>query len=314
MPNLILVDAHSETERIRVMTFADPSGAPLSPYTPGAHIDFLLGENGERSYSLIDWQPPGNAPARYTVAVQCEEDGEGGSKAMHALQPGDHVSVTRPANDFEMQAGTGPVLLLAGGIGVTPLISMATELSRQGRPFQFHYTARSQPLTGFHDRLAQAFASHMTFHFDDQNPVSLDQVMRAQQSGTHIYICGPAGMIEAAKTAAANAGHCDKMIHVELFAAPQTRAGDQAFEVEIKDTGEVFTIPAGKTIIEVLEEAGKDLMYDCQRGDCGICRTQIISGTPDHRDVVLSEDERDSGKVMQICVSRSKSPRLILDL
>ena len=121
-------------------------------------------------------------------------------------------------------------------------------------------------------------------------------------------------MIDAARSAAQAAGLSNDNIYVELFSTTGTAGDDTPFEVEIKETGEVFVIPVGKTIIEVLEDAGKDLMYDCQRGDCGICQTDVISGEPDHRDVVLSEAERASGEVMQICVSRAKSSRLVLDI
>ena len=314
MANMVLSNAEYETDRIRVMTFSSASGDTLAAYTPGAHIDFDLGESGLRSYSLIDWESRNKTPKTYTVAVQREENGQGGSLAMHALKVGDVLEVSEPANDFELRSGNGPVLLLAGGIGVTPLISMATALSKNGSEFQFHYAARSRSLMGFEDKLQNTFQSQMAFHFDDQNPIDLGQVMKDQAPGTQIYICGPKGMIDAAKTAASDAGHSEDAVHVELFSAPETQSDDQAFEVEIKDTGEVFTIPVGKSIIEVLEEAGKDLMYDCQRGDCGICQTDVFEGTPDHRDVVLSESDRESGNVMQICVSRAKSARLVLDL
>jgi len=314
MLNLVLSDAVSETDRIRVMRFADTSGRDLPDYTPGAHLEFDLGEKGRRSYSLIDWAVTSAPPATYTIAVQREENGLGGSSAMHDLQIGATISATEPDNDFELGAGPDPVLLLAGGIGITPLISMASTLAHTGRTFQFHYTARSSAVMGFQEKLAEAFSNQMTFHFDDENKIDLSHVMAQQPPGSQIYLCGPKGMIEAARTAATTAGHTDDRIHVELFSAPDTQPGDQPFEVEIHDTGEVFNIPAGKTIIEVLEAAGKDLMYDCQRGDCGICQTEVISGTPDHRDVVLSKADSESGKVMQICVSRSKSPRLVLDL
>ena len=121
-------------------------------------------------------------------------------------------------------------------------------------------------------------------------------------------------MIEAARTAAYDAGHSSELIHVELFSKPQSGSEDTAFEVEIQSSGEVFVIPPGQSIIDVLSTAGKDILYDCQRGDCGICQTNVISGIPDHCDVVLSEADRKEGNVMQICVSRAKSARLVLDL
>ncbi len=310
MLNLVLSEACNETARIRVMAFKDVAGQKLPEYTPGAHLDFDLGEKGTRSYSLIDW--PETDPETYTIAVQREDEGTGGSQAMHNLAVGTVVKVTEPRNDFELSSGAAPVLLLAGGIGVTPLISMATALMQQGRDFQFHYTARSKTLMGFKDQLSDNF--EMRLYCDDENPIDLAALMSAQAQGSAMYLCGPKGMIDAARSAATVAGHRDENIHIELFATPEAHSDDTPFEVEIADTGEVFSIPVGKTIIEVLEEAGKDLMYDCQRGDCGICQTDVISGEPDHRDVVLSEADRASGKVMQICVSRAKTSRLVLDL
>ena len=311
MLDLVLCDAFSETARIRVLKFRHAEGQKLPAYTPGAHLDFDLGEQGIRSYSLIDW--PGNSePQAYTIAVQREDDGQGGSQAMHDLAVGAHITATEPRNDFALDTGSAPVLLLAGGIGVTPLISMATALVQQGRDFQFHYTARNKALMGFQASLSNHF--DMRLYFDDVQPLDLNALFSEQKPGVHIYLCGPRGMIDATRSAACAAGHKEADIHIELFATPEAGAEDAPFEVEISDTGEVFTIPVGKTIIEVLEEAGKDLMYDCQRGDCGICQTDVISGEPDHRDVVLSESDRASGKVMQICVSRAKTSRLVLDL
>lgn len=311
MPKLIVQQIENETPAIRVIQFRAADGGALQGYTPGAHLDFDLGAAGIRSYSLIDW-PERPDPSIYRIAVQREDAGQGGSRAMHALCVGDQVDATTPANDFELVAGTAPVLLLAGGIGVTPLISMATALMAEGRTFAFHYTGRSEAVTGFTDILGTVFADHLTLHFDDVSPLDLAALMAAQAADTQLYVCGPKGMIEAARTSAESAGISD--IHVELFTTPDVSGGDIPFEVEIHETGQVFTVPENKTIIDVLEEAGIDLMYDCQRGDCGICQTDVIAGQPDHRDVVLSEAERTSGKIMQICVSRAKSARLVLDI
>lgn len=311
MPKLTLQRIEDETPAIRVFQFGAADGSALPDYTPGAHLDFDLDETGTRSYSLIDW-PGENNPALYRIAVQREETGQGGSKAMHALRVGDTVDATSPLNDFELEAGTAPVLLLAGGIGITPLISMATALLKQGRPFAFHYAGRTEAAMGFTYALRTTMADRLTLHFDDVNPLNMTALMAAQPANTQLYICGPKGMIDAARAAAEAAGIHD--IHVELFATPEPDGDGASFEVEIHDTGQVFTVPDGKSIIDVLEEAGIDLMYDCQRGDCGICQTDVIAGEPDHRDVVLTEAERNSGKIMQICVSRAKSARLVLDL
>jgi vanillate O-demethylase ferredoxin subunit len=300
-----------ETDQIRVFRFRAETDAPLPGYEPGAHIKFDLGSLGEREYSLIDWPEPDEL---YTVAVQREDDGQGGSKAMHALTAGQSISVSEPKNDFPLAEDVPHVLLLAGGIGITPLISMATRLKAKDRSFELHYSARTASRMGFADKLKAAFGDSARFYFDDTDPLDLAALMKAQPAGTHLYICGPKGMIDAARTAAADAGLPEDAIHIELFSAPQAHSGDAAFEVEVHSTGQVVTVAPDQTIIQALEDAGLDVMYDCQRGDCGICQTDVISGTPDHRDVVLSDAEKASGKVMQICVSRAKSARLVLDL
>ena len=310
---LTISAVYDETDRIREITLVPAYGVPLPAYTPGAHLDFELGSLGTRSYSLIDW-PEQDDKNEYLIAVQREDGGDGGSQHMHTLPTGATLTSSAPKNDFELALNDSPVLLLAGGIGVTPLISMATQLLGSNRPFRFHYTARSRAVMGFGDRIASAFGNHVTLHFDDVDPLNLNALMDSQDPATHVYVCGPKGMIDAARSAMTAAGLPDTQFHAELFSTPSADDGDTAFEVEIVSSGEVFTIPPGKTIIDVLEDGGVDLMYDCQRGDCGICQTDVISGTPDHRDVVLSEAERASGKVMQICVSRAKSARLVLDL
>lgn len=311
---LIVKKTESVTERVRLFELGAEDGQTLPAYQAGAHLDFEVDGVGTRSYSLVDFESPGDAPATYRIAVQREEAGDGGSIAMHRLAVGDRIVASAPKNDFSLSDDDAPVLLLAGGIGVTPIISFATELSRRNAEFAFHYATRSVGVCAFRDKLEQRFPGHLSLWFDDASPIDLGGLVRAAGTATHIYCCGPKGMIDAVRERAESAGFPKEQVHFELFTSPASEAGDQAFEVEIASTGQVFEVPVGQTIIEVLEANGVDVMYDCQRGDCGICQTDVISGTPDHRDVVLSEAERAAGKVMQICVSRAASPRLVLDL
>lgn len=296
-----------QTDRIRV--FELTADAPLPAYTPGAHLDFQT-PAGSRSYSLIDWTPPADPPARYTIAVQREDAGDGGSRHMHGLAEGETLTASAPKNDFALSDHDGPALLLAGGIGITPLISHATALGAAGRPYTFHYAARTAPAMAFAPALHDLHGDALHLWYDDTRPLDLAGLLAGLDPATRLYVCGPKGMIEAAKAAAPLP---PEQVHFELFTSAAAQAGDQPFEVEIND-GRVFTIPSDRTIIEVLEDAGIDLIYDCQRGDCGICQTDVIEGTPDHRDVVLSQAEREAGDVMQICVSRAKSERLKLDI
>lgn len=308
MLTLRIAQKQAVTKRISAFTLVAAEGDPLPDHRAGAHIEVQTAA-GPRAYSLIDW--PERQPDAWQIAVQREDEGDGGSRAMHALSEGDTITATAPKNDFELHPGDKPVALLAGGIGVTPLISMATELAASGRPFVFHHAGRSAGDMAYVEQLATTFGDRYHPHYDDTAPLDLNRLM-AGVSGHALYICGPKGMIEAARAAAEAAGLTD--IHVELFTNAAPSAGDSAFEVEIASSGQVITVAPDQTIIEAMEAAGLDPLYDCQRGDCGICQTEVIAGTPDHRDVVLSQAERDSGKVMQICVSRARSARLVLDL
>lgn len=315
---LTVTKAESATARIRTLELAAEDGAPLPAYAAGAHIRIALPDGGERHYSLINTDPTPDAmqqPARYRLGVLLEEESKGGSRFMHELRVGDVVTAMAPKNDFRLADSDAPAILIAGGIGVTPIISMVSELAAKDRPFHFHYAGRSRGLLAFVDELREFCGDALTIHCDDEPDTCIDlkAVIGACALESHLYVCGPRGMIEAAREIAHARGFAKDHVHFELFDTQET-AGDKAFEVEISSTGQVFTVPPGKSIIEVLEAEGVDLIYDCQRGDCGICQTAVLEGIPDHRDVILTEEERASNGVMQICVSRAKSERLVLDL
>jgi vanillate O-demethylase ferredoxin subunit len=301
------------TDRITEFTLADPNGGTLPGWAAGAHIRVAV-EGGDRAYSLIDWQGVRASPGQYVIAVQREDDGAGGSRFMHELAEGDVLQATDPKCDFAV-VPDAPAVLLAGGIGITPLVSMAADLKAQGVPVTLHFAGRSRTDMAYCDDLSALLADDLHIHCDDDDSALNLGAVIAGVGDRHLYICGPSGLIKAARAGAEAAELPSERVHVELFDNGAADAGgDAPFEVEIASTGQVFTIPPGKSIIEVLEEDGQDLIYDCQRGDCGICQTDVIAGDPDHRDVVLSEAERAEGKVMQICVSRAKSARLVLDL
>jgi ferredoxin-NADP reductase len=307
------------TPRIRSLTLAAPDGRLLPGHSAGAHILVSLPDGGERHYSLISTDTSidtGGGVADYRLGVQLEENGKGGSRFMHGLREGDVVSVLPPRNDFALREHSSPALLIAGGIGVTPIISMATELRRRERPFAFHYSGRSRAAMAFIDEIEALCGEALTIHCDDEPECCLDiaGLIASASRDSHLYVCGPRGMIEAAREQAHARGFAREQVHFELFDKVEDQPGDAAFEVEISSTGQVFSVPPGKSIIEVLEAGGIDLLYDCQRGDCGICQTAVLEGVPDHRDVILTDEERAANDVMQICVSRAKSPRLVLDL
>lgn len=316
---LKVLKAEAPAPGIRSLALAAADGGSLPGYTAGSHIRVRLPDGDERHYSLINSDPAADvtaAPETYRLGIRLEDGSKGGSKFMHGLAEGDTLTASEPKNDFKLVENPAPAILIAGGIGVTPIISMAAELKRKGRPFEFHYTGRSRPLMAFVEDIEQACGDALTVYCDDEAErcIDLGKLIGAASTDSHIYVCGPRGMIEAVREIAHGRGFAKDHVHFELFEAPEHQGGDTAFEVEVKSTGEVFTIPPDKSIIEVLEAEGVDLTYDCQRGDCGICQTGVLEGVPDHRDVILTEDERAANDVMQICVSRARSAKLVLDL
>jgi vanillate O-demethylase ferredoxin subunit len=317
--DLTVTDSRALTHAIRQITLAAPDGSPLPGWTAGAHIRVVLPGGGDRSYSLIESGLDTTAmaaPTAYRLGVRREEVGQGGSLHMHRLKPGDTVAAMPPANHFELAGGDRPVALVAGGIGVTPLISMAATLRRQGRAFRFIYAARERAQFAFLDEIERLAGPDLTLHADDEagGPFALAGLMASLTQGESLHLCGPTPMIEAGIATAKALGWAEGRLHFEIFAAPVPVAGDQPFEVVLNGSGKSFTIPADRSILDVLIEAGEDPMHDCKRGDCGICQVGVIEGVPDHRDVILSDAEKAAGRLMQICVSRSKTPRLVLDL
>ena len=317
--DLKVVAVTHEAPMVRSFELSAASGAALPGYSPGSHIRVSLPGGDDRPYSLINLDPAVDlekSATRYRLGVRLEEASQGGSAFMHGLKPGDSLSTTLPKNDFALVEDGRPVVLIAGGIGITPIASMASALLRQDRDFALHYSGRAQGSLAFIDPLRTLLGERLTEHYDDLSGghLDVDTLLSAVDPESHLYVCGPKPMIEAVQRTARSKGWPEDRIHFELFTPPAAQSGDKPFEVEIVSTGECFTIPAGQSIIEVLEAAGQDLIYDCQRGDCGICQTDVISGEPDHRDVVLTESEKAEGKVMQICVSRARSAKLVLDL
>lgn len=302
----------AETPFIRSLVF-DVEDGVVPRWQAGAHVRVALPNGGDRPYSLMAL--PDLPEGALALGVLREEASTGGSRFMHALKVGDVVKASEPVNNFHLHEGAAPALLFAGGIGVTPILSMAAELTARASPYRLHYAGRSQGLLAFLPHLQEICANGLSVHYDsDESRLDIAAAFGDAAADSHIYVCGPAGMIDAVKAAALAEGVPADRVHYELFRAEQPSSPDLPFEVELKSTGQVVRVAAGQTIIQALEAAGLDVLYDCQRGDCGICQCGVIAGVPDHRDVILSDDEKASNKVMQICVSRAKSERLVLDL
>ncbi len=320
---LTVTDIRSETPLIRAITLKASDGRPLPAFTPGAHLKVSIPDQKEpRCYSLVCLEGESacfGSPSAYHLGVRLETPGTGGSRYMHGLSVGDTLEVEGPRNDFELheaQANEHPITLVAGGIGITPIASMAASLRRAGRAFQLHYYGRSRGQMAFLETLAAQHGEALHIHADDDDTsqLPLSALLAGIDQKQHLYVCGPKGLIDAVVDHAHGRQWPHAHVHFELFSTPAPQEGDKGFEVVLKQSGQQFHIPPDKTILEVLEDAGCDPMFDCRRGECGVCQVAVLEGRPDHRDYYLSEAERDAGNVMQICVSRSHSDRLVLDL
>lgn len=320
---LSITDIQAETPLIKTFLLASGNGRPLPAFTPGAHLKISIPDQKDpRCYSLVSLDADVDEfgkPEHYRLGVRLEDPSTGGSLYMHGLQVGDALQAEGPFNDFPLHAqssGDAETVLIAGGIGITPIAAMATALKRAGKPYRLHYYGRSIAQLAFLSPLAALHGSALQVHADDDPATSrpLAELLDQADRGQHIYVCGPKGMIDAVRAKTLELGWPESHVHFELFVNAGPQFGDRAFEVELRQSGRILQIPADKTILEVLEEAGCDPLYDCRRGECGVCQVDVLEGTPDHRDYYLSDAERKEGKVMQICISRSHSDRLVLDL
>jgi ferredoxin-NADP reductase len=293
------------------------SGRRLPRFSAGAHIDVHVREGLVRQYSLC------NHPAerhRYLIAVQRVVTSRGGSEAMHEIvQQGDIIEIGSPRNHFPLAKNTGHTLLLAGGIGITPILSMAEKLAGEGQSFEMHYCVREAARAAFVERIKRsAFADNVFFHFSEGPPeqrIDIPALLRRQPDGTHLYVCGPASFMDTAIGNAIQLGWPEANLHREYFAGEvKTTSDDTMFDVRIASTGEVFHIPPGKSVLRVLSDGGIEIPHFCEQGVCGTCATRVLDGTPDHRDLCLNAEDRQRKHLFTPCCSRAHSTMLLLDL
>jgi vanillate O-demethylase ferredoxin subunit len=293
-------------------------GTALPAFSAGAHIDVSLPGGLVRQYSLCN--PPGETH-RYQIGVLRDTASRGGSATLHeAVHEGQALTISPPRNHFPLAAGATKSLLLAGGIGITPLLSMAERLAAEGATFELHYAARSRAKAAFIERLTSApYADKVTLHLSDEGAaqrLDLPALLAAPQPGTHLYVCGPQRFMDAVLAEARAQGWPESQLHWERFAnaAADPRDSDEAFEVELAASGRVIVVPRGGTIVQALSAAGVYVMTSCEQGVCGTCLTRVVSGTPDHRDAYLTPEEQAANDQMLLCCSRAKTARLVLDL
>lgn len=287
------------------LTLQAPDGAVLPLWHPGAHLDVHLKSGRRRQYSLCG--DPADTGS-YVVAVRRVPDGGGGSLEMHALEPGDTVSVRGPRNGFPFVAD-GRVLFLAGGIGITPILAMVRAAEFTGIDWLLTYTGRSRSAMPFVRELEQRYGERVFIRPDDEYGVpTVDDLLGAAPAGGAVYCCGPPPMLDTVQTGFGKTGA--HALHFERFGAPPIVDG-RPFEVQLASTGAVLPVSANESALDVIRRHRPDVPYSCRQGFCGTCRTRVLSGSPDHRENRLTADER--REEMLVCVSRSDG-RLVLDL
>lgn len=311
-----IVEIKDEAEGIKSFRLEPEPGNQLPEATPGSHISVWLADDLVRHYSICNLT---SASDHYLIAVKLEKSSRGGSQAMHSLRVGDVLEISAPRNNFELINGAARYLLFAGGIGITPIVSMVRTLEAKGANYHLHYFTRSRAHTAFHVDLSTLdFAKKVSFHHAVE-PGALRQFLLKLLTpigpGAHLYVCGPRPFMDAVEDAARLLlpSHA---VHREYFTADALAATGprEEFEVELARSGKKLLVPADASLLDVLNRNGVSVEHSCQEGICGTCLTRVLEGEPDHRDSFLTEAERKSGDKMLVCVSRAKTAKLVLEL
>ncbi|GLS19295.1 ferredoxin [Labrys miyagiensis] len=291
-----------------------PIKGVLPTFQPGAHIDVHM-PNGEiRPYSVING--PGETD-HYTIGVKLDAESKGGSRCMHeSVREGDVLAISEPRNNFPLRRDAVRTYLIAGGIGITPLLAMAQTLHNQDLPFELHYFARGEAGLAFRERLAALGASLLPHLGLDREETAREirAALPSYRYGLHAYLCASGGMLETARAIAAEKGWPEEAVHFEYFKNETAIEDQSSFEIALARSVMTLPVPAGRTILDVLREHGVDMPSSCEQGACGTCLASVIEGEPLHQDVYLTPAERRAGTSIITCVSRARSARLVLDL
>jgi ferredoxin-NADP reductase len=309
---LAVTAASDAAEGVKTITLANPDGTALPAWSPGAHIDLVLGDDLTRQYSLCG---DASDDTTWRIGVLAAPDSRGGSVRVHELKAGDTVRVRGPRNHFPL-VGAASYQFIAGGIGITPILAMIAEAEAAGASWNLLYGGRQRASMAFLDELERYGQDRMTITpQDEQGHLNLAGCLGTPRPGTLVYCCGPEGLLTAVEEActAWPAGS----LHIERFAPKAvSAAGDSAgvFELVLQRSGLTLPVPPDKSVFDVVNEAGVSVLGSCFEGVCGTCEQAVIDGDVDHRDSILSDEEREANEYMMICVSRCRSARLTLDL
>lgn len=306
---------HQLTANIRAFELVSTTHDPLVRFSAGSHIDVHLKNGLTRQYSLSNSSHENH---RYVIGVLNDENSRGGSRCMHnEYHEGDILTIGQPRNFFEIHAETQSALLFAGGIGITPILSMAYQLKQQNIPFELHYFVRSHEMLAFYGNLTTHFAEHLHVHIQDQpeTQCNLQQVLATPSAKKHLYVCGPRGFMDFIRETAQQMNWQTPQLHQEHFVAQkQTQQNDEAFTIEILGSDQKIEVAAHQTATQALIEHGFNIPVSCEQGICGTCITSVVSGIPEHRDLFMTDEEHAMNNQFTPCCSRSKSKILVLEL
>lgn len=320
MDNLLHVKVAARRELadgIASFELAASDGTPLPDFLAGSHIDVHLPGGLVRQYSLYDLP---DEHQRYRIGVLRDPQSRGGSVQMlDGVREGDEITISAPRNHFGLHAGVERSLLFAGGIGITPILCMAAQLSREGRPFELHYCGRSLARMAFvGDLLESSYADRIKIHVDDgPDAQKLDarSAIGPPAPDKHLYVCGPTGFMDHVLGTARELGWPEALLHREYFAAaPIDHSADGPFELQLKGSGRLIRVAADQSAADALLAAGFGVSLSCEQGVCGTCITKVVDGTPDHRDLYLTDEEHARNDCFTPCCSRARTPVLVLDL
>ncbi|GLZ12732.1 ferredoxin [Actinomadura sp. NBRC 104425] len=308
--DVVLDGRRPVAEDVVLLTLRRADGGPFPAWEPGAHVDLVLAPGLVRQYSLCG-DPADRSVLQ--VAVLRERDGRGGSEHVHRrLAEGDRLAVRGPRNHFPLVAADR-YLFIAGGIGITPIMPMLAAAHASGADWRLVYGGRTRASMAFRTDLEHAYGDRVSVRPQDETGLlDLDALLGAPDERTQVYCCGPEPLLAAVEERCA--AWPPGALHVERFTPKDDTGPRGSFEVELARSGRTLTVPPGKSILQVVEEAGVQVLSSCREGTCGTCETEVLGGEPDHRDSVLTDEERRSGEIMMICVSRARGARLTLDL
>jgi len=312
----VVTERRDEAEGVVSLRLTAPDGSALPGWTPGAHLDVILPSGLIRQYSLCG--DPADTSG-YRIAILREQVSRGGSEEVHDhVYPGTRLALRGPRNHFPL-VDAQEYLLIAGGVGITPLLPMSQEIAARGVPWKMIYGGRRRASMAFVDELRGLAGGRLELVPEDEAGYpDVAGALAGRAPGTAVYCCGPEGLLRAVEEHCARLG-ISEWLHLERFAAnsalpPPTPTGTDSFEVYLAKSDITVVVPPNRSLLSSVRDVLPDVAFSCQEGVCGTCETEVLEGVPDHRDQVLTDDEREAGDTMMICVGRSKSPRLVLNL